>query len=36
MYTVFQINYVINKLRSGCFQLIIYDIGFIDIHVQWK
>ena len=32
--TVFQIIHIINKLyiQSGCFQLIIHDIGFIDMH----
>ena len=38
MCTVFQFIYVINKLyiQSGCFQLVIHDFGFIDIHVLWK
>ena len=38
MCTVFHVIYVINKLyiQSGCFQLIIHDIGFIDMHVLWK
>ena len=38
MCTVFQIIHVLNKLyiQPGCFQLFIYDIGFIDMHVLWK